>query len=120
MEELITILAGATGAAAIKLIDGVIQWYLKRKDKEHDVKEQADVEQDLDIQSIKKGMRIMLLDRIQYLCKAYIKQGWVDYDDRRRLHLMHDVYHDNGGNGDLDLLMHDVDQLPIKEGRCSR
>ena len=94
-------LCSATGAAIIKLIDGVVQWKLKQKEKKVD--------------SLQCGVMAMMLDRIQYLCKSYIKDGEVDFDDRKRLRLMHTAYHNNGGNGDLDLLMQQVDELPLKK-----
>ena len=83
----------------------------------------ADKEKELEalkteIEALKTGIRVMMLDRIQHLCKAYIKEGYVDYDDRRRLHLMHKGYHAVDGNGDLDILMQAVDELPLKEAVC--
>ena len=64
--------------------------------------------------SSKPCRRVILLDRIQYLCRCYIHDGAVDFDDRRRLHKMHDAYHALGGNGDLNTLMAAVDELPVK------
>ena len=60
--------------------------------------------------------RAALLDRIQHLGQAYISDGEVDFDDRRRLNNMHSVYHSGlGGNGDLDVLMREVNALPLKK-----
>lgn len=108
-------LCSATGAAIIKLIDGVVQWKLKQKEKKDDreEKEKSDLEKKVD--NLQCGVMAMMLDRIQYLCKSYIKDGEVDFDDRKRLRLMHTAYHNNGGNGDLDLLMQQVDELPLKK-----
>lgn len=60
------------------------------------------------------GQKVSLLDRIQHLGRSYLKVGEIDFDDRRRLHQMHTAYHNLGGNGDLDTLMEDVDELPLK------
>jgi len=61
-------------------------------------------------------MICILLDRILYLGQSYIAKGEIDFDDRKRLHAMHDCYH-NGlhGNGDADLIMEAVDELPLKK-----
>lgn len=115
MNELIVVFAGATGAAVIKLIDGVIQWLLARKDKKDDRKNELEKEQLITLDTIRGAMVVTMLDRIQYLCKSYLKDGYIDYDDRHRLHLMHDSYHALGGNGDLNLLMKAVDDLPLVE-----
>lgn len=114
VETLLTVLAGASGAALIKLIDGVIQWKLKQKENQQN-QAQINSEKDHDdIQVLKDGLMAIMLDRIQYLCKSYISDGEIDFDDRKRLHIMWDVYHGLGGNGDLNILMGTVDNLPLK------
>lgn len=126
MNILQCLLTGAAGAALIKLIDNIIQWRLNRKaqqeDKEAEKQEEAaEVTNEWmqhtteTISLLAEGQKCIMLDRIQYLCRAYLKDGEVDYDDRRRLHLMHDAYHDLRGNGDLNVLMSEVDDLPLKE-----
>lgn len=121
------LLTGATAAAVIKLIDNLIQWALKRKAAKEDKAEaeadrqekseeerMQDTERKLDALTV--GVRIILLDRIQYLGQIYIREGEVDFDDRRRLNDMHSVYHNKlGGNGDLDVLMSEVNSLPLKK-----
>ena len=65
--------------------------------------------------ALAKGLKVILLDRILYLGQRYIADGEVSFEDRRILHLMHDVYHDElNGNGDADLVMTAVDKLPLK------
>lgn len=72
-----------------------------------------DLEDNIDAQS--KAMRFILLDRILTLGQGYIDVGEISYDERRRFHLMHDCYHnDLGGNGDADLIVKAVDELPLK------
>lgn len=127
LEVLSYLLTGASAAAVIKLIDNLIQWHLKRKAAKEDKNEakaeerQKDKEQwientDKSIQNITNGMRVLLLDRIQYLGQVYIRDGEIDFDDRHRLNEMHGVYHNGlGGNGDLDVLMKEVNELPLKK-----
>lgn len=126
LEILSYLLTGATAAAIIKLIDNLIQWKLKRKaakedrtEAEAEAQKQSEVERisetEKKIDKLTVGVRVLLLDRIQYLGQTYIRDGEVDFDDRRRLNDMHTVYHSGlGGNGDLDVLMNEVNSLPLK------
>ncbi len=121
------LLTGATAAAVIKLIDNIIQWALKRKaekedkaeaetDRQERSEEERMQETERKLDALTVGVRIILLDRIQYLGQIYIREGEVDFDDRRRLNDMHSVYHNKlGGNGDLDVLMSEVNSLPLKK-----
>ena len=72
-------------------------------------------EQERKINGLQAGLRVVLLDRIQYLGQCYLADGEISFDDRRRLHRMHDAYHTGlNGNGDLDVIMAQVDRLPLK------
>lgn len=63
---------------------------------------------------LNKGMRLMLKDRLRFLCVHYIQQGWIYADELEDLLSMHECYHtDLGGNGYLDELIKDVKALPI-------
>ena len=115
MNDWTILLSGAAGAAAIKLIDGVVQWALGRLGQRGDKRHATLTEIESRLKNVEGGSMALLLDRIQHLCKAYIAEGSVDADDLRRLHIMHDHYHREGGNGDLDKLMQRVDMLPLKE-----
>lgn len=126
MEILGYLLTGTAAAAAVKLIDNLLQWHLNRKSKKEDKledkleeKEEAsgqrikDMEQSLN--AVVEGQRYILLDRIRSLGCAYLKNGEVSFDDRRLLNMMHGVYHNGlGGNGDLNTLMEEVNDLPLK------
>ncbi len=73
---------------------------------------------DLDTQNTaeNEALRVILLDRIRHLGQSYIAAGEIDFDDRRIFHMMHSVYHDGlGGNGDADLVVEAVDELPLKQ-----
>lgn len=108
------LLSGAVGAALIKLLDNIVQWKLQRKAKKEDeaVQEKTDLEKKVD--ALENAMMALLLDRIQSRCEKYIGEGSVDPDDLRRLHIMHEIYHEAGGNGDLDKLIGRTEALPLK------
>jgi hypothetical protein len=52
-------------------------------------------------------------DRIIFLCKAYIEQGYISVDDYENLHeYLFLPYVEMGGNGTAARLMKDVENLP--------
>lgn len=121
------IATGVTGAAVIKLIDNVVQWFLQRKATKEDAKISDDKAELKKIKQWEKNMEdkvnalinadiLIMLDRIRYLGQRYVADNEVDFDDRRILNQMHKSYHDDlGGNGDLDELMKAVNALPLKK-----
>lgn len=123
------VVTGVTGAAVIKLIDNVVQWKLQRKAVKEDRTLDADRAEIKKIKQWEKDMedkvnalinadRYIMFDRIRYLGQKYVAEKEVDFDDRRILNQMHDVYHNElGGNGDLDKLMKAVNTLPLKQER---
>lgn len=127
MEWLGYLLTGAASAAVIRLLDNVIQWKLNRKAKKEDKAEKQTEEEgkkneeriksmETVMLSLAEGMSYMLLDRIRHLGLAYLSRGEISFDERRLLRQMHDVYHNKlNGNGDLDELLKEVDELPLKQ-----
>lgn len=121
------IATGVTGAAVIKLIDNVVQWCLQRKaakedrtldDDRAEIKKIKQWEKDMEdkVNALINADRYIMFDRIRYLGQKYVAEKEVDFDDRRILNQMHDVYHNElGGNGDLDELMKAVNALPLKQ-----
>lgn len=130
---LIALVSGGVGAAVIKLIGDGLLWKRNRKaakeDRAEQKKEDAEkraalqteerlktIEAKTDAQS--EALKYILYDRIRYLALAYIADGEIDFDDRRILHDMHRSYHSGlHGNGDLDILMNDVNGLPLKKNK---
>ena len=114
--EIILAILGSSVLSA--LISQVGAFILKKEDHKENKFEK--IEADVmnihkDISSITEGVKLLMLDRIRYVGQSYIKEGCVDFDDRRLLKMMHKVYHYGlGGNGDLDTLMEEVDNLPLK------
>lgn len=59
--------------------------------------------------------RLIMKDRLRFLCVHYINQGWIYEDELNDLVDMHDCYHNKlGGNGYLDKLMNKVMDLEIR------
>jgi len=61
------------------------------------------------------GVRLILKDRLRFLCVRYLEQGWIYEDELEDLIVMHQCYHDTlKGNGYLDQMMQRVKNLPIR------
>lgn len=72
----------------------------------------------VDLGHIKAADKSILSDRIKLLGTQYLEAGEIEFEDRRILHELHVAYHNHcGGNGDFDILMRDVDELPLKHLR---
>lgn len=100
-------LAAVVGGLITQLGEGIRQRRKRKYDK--------DDGKDKDLMALKAGLKWVLYDRIRFLGQHYISAGQVDFDDRRILNEMHKSYHDGlGGNGDLDVLMREVNALPLK------
>lgn len=64
---------------------------------------------------VQQGLRLVLKDRLRFLCIRYIEQGWIYEDELEDLIAMHDCYHSTlQGNGYLDELMTRAKKLEIK------
>ena len=118
MTELVMLfLAGTGGAALIKLLDNVIQFSLQRRAKRKDIGQKEKTELEKQVDAIQQCLMVSMLDRIQYLCRCYIRDKSISIEDRRRLHQMHKGYKAVGGNGALDDFLAQVDELTLKFDR---
>ena len=116
------VLAIAGGAAGAAVINGINErWKFKasrKAAKEDKAEEKADKTEEISErqnEAAAEALKVILLDRIRHLGQSYIQKGEISFDDRRIFHMMHDAYHDGlGGNGDADLVVEAVDDLPLK------
>jgi len=129
-EILLAILGGGVAVAIIEAVKEAIAWRRNRKAVKEDRVEEKKEKQfeerltglEEEVSDMKKMMAALvdsqknvLFDRIQYLCRRYIADGEVDFDNLRGVNALHNSYHNGlGGNGDLDALMKQVQSLPLK------
>ena len=129
-DAVLVFLSGGVAVALIEVAKELILWGKNRKaKKEDDTMEREDekerqeamhinerletIEKKTDAQS--EALKYIMYDRILYLGREYIKKGNITFDERRILNNMHNSYHNGlGGNGDLNTLMHEVNELPLK------
>ena len=105
-QDLLMVILGGGFTAA--LVSGVFQVIILKLNRRN-AKDDKDAH-------ITRALRMILHDRIKYLGKRYIREGYVDAEDLRDLIAMHQCYHDDlKGNGFLDTIMLQVKELPIKK-----
>jgi len=109
---IIAIVGGLLGGSAVAaLINAIAEGVRQRRKRKYDTEDGRDKNE----QALKEGLKWVLYDRIRFLGQRYICTGNVDFDDRRILNEMHKCYHEGlGGNGDLDVLMSQVNKLPLR------
>ena len=121
-ETVLAVCSGVAGAAVIKLLDNIIMWILGRKaaKEDKDAAKACDLDVKIDrlterIDISIKADKLILFDRIQYLGQGYVKAEVIDIDDRHRLNELFECYeNDLGDGGDLNVLMNQVNRLPLK------
>lgn len=120
-----TFIIGFLGTGVGAGIMVIVQMLLNRKWAKEDKKEaKADRTGEIltkldnlavEVNHVKAANKYILSDRIKMLGTQYLEAGEIDFEDRRILHNLHSAYHDHcGGNGDYDILMREIDDLPLK------
>lgn len=138
------LLSGGVFVAVVEGVREWLAWKRNRKDKKEDRElEKSDITKQLqttvkkledeekriaaedkrhfdgienDMSALKDGVKFILLDRILYLGDRYIERGEISIEEKMLLHKMHKVYHSRlNGNGDADVMMEAVDELPLKQ-----
>ena len=101
MDNLVAIIVAVIGSGVLNTI---VNQVFASKDKRR-----------VNEEEIKHSLRLLMKDRLRFLCIHYINQEWIYEDELEDLIDMHKCYHDDlKGNGYLDELMKRVKELEIK------
>lgn len=66
-------------------------------------------------EEVNKSLRLLMKDRLRFLCMHYVRQGWIYEDELEDIISMHNCYHDDlDGNGYLDELMRRTKNLEVR------
>lgn len=82
--------------------------YLVKQIKDNDRKTEA----------VQLGVQSILMDRLDYLHDAYVKQGWVDVHKKRLFENMYNQYKVLGLDGVMQQSWEDVQKLPTQPPRA--
>lgn len=102
MELVIGILGAGVGSGLMAIILAIIQRKWQKDDKE-----------DSRIDALVNAQKVMMIDRVRWLGGQYIKEKQIRLSDKDTLIDMHKAYKALGGNGHLDVVMHEIEKLPV-------
>lgn len=63
--------------------------------------------------AVTTALKVLLIDRVRYLGRCYLKDNEIHLDDKETLTEMFKAYQGLGGNGDLDIIMSEINKLQI-------
>ncbi len=107
-EAVIALLSGGIGAAVATGIMSIIIYKIQRADARADARAHKCFAQTT-------ALRYIMLFVIRQQGTELIRHGSITWEDRKMMHKWHDLYHNElGGNGDADLLMAAIDNLPLE------
>lgn len=113
---IITACVGSTGLFSV--ISLLLQRAFSNRDKKEDLVNQLEQLDRiktqlglLDVQS--EALRVILHDRIFYLCPKYIMQGYIHVDDLNNLELLYNSYARLHGNGTAKILYDKCKELKV-------
>lgn len=118
MSDLFPIILGSgVVAALIEFGKAIFCKIFDRIAKKNDKKEDQESEINTTVNLLKDALRQSLKSNIRQLCRKYIDDGSIDFDERGDLIDMHEIYHKLGGNGHLDADMRTVNNLPVHNNK---
>lgn len=98
MEFIIGILGAGIGSGIMAIVLAMLQRRWANSDKSD---------------AIVAGLKVLTVDRVRYLGKCYIEQKEITLDDKENLQEMYRAYKALGGNGHLEIVMNEVNGLPV-------
>lgn len=66
--------------------------------------------------AIVEALKVLMVDRVRHLGQSYMADGAISLADKEALEEMHRVYKALGGNGHLNTIMAEVEDLPLRKG----
>lgn len=99
------ILAGFGGGGLSAIIVALLNRHWTKEDRKDDR-----------LTALVAAQKVIMIDRVRYLGQCYINKGCISLLDKENLLEMHKAYKALGGNGHLDTVISEIDELPIDRG----
>lgn len=104
MSLIVTIAVSVIGSSGIaSIVVAILQHYWTKE--EHT---------DARIDALVEAQQVMMIDRVRWLGRTYIKQGCIRLEDKESLISMYNAYKALGGNGHLSTIMDEASRLEVK------
>lgn len=103
MESITEIILAAFGGGGLSaIIVALLNRHWAKQDREDDK-----------LTALVTAQKVLMIDRVRYLGQNYINKGSITLADKENLLEMHKAYTALGGNGHLDTVIAEIDELPI-------
>lgn len=103
MEPITTVIVAVLGSSGLSaIIVAALNRHWARQDRQDDR-----------LTALVTAQKVVMVDRVRYLGQKYIDAGEITLADKETLEEMHAAYTGLGGNGHLDTVMAEVEELPI-------
>lgn len=104
MNTLLTIVIAVVGSSGVaSVVVACLQRHWSKKDRE-----------DGRIDALVAAQKVLMIDRVRYLGRAYIRDGHIELADKENIIAMYNAYKELGGNGDLTTVMDEVNRLEVR------
>lgn len=98
MEVFQLVVGAATGSGVTAVILALLQRKWSKDDKQD---------------AMVDALKVLMIDRVRYLGQCYVARGEITLADKETLEEMHRAYKALGGNGHLNTIMDEVEDLPL-------
>ena len=102
MEFVIGILGAGIGSGIMAIILACLQRKWKKADGHDEM-----------MNALVSAQKVLMIDRVRHLGKEYIKEDQISLEDKENLHDMYRAYKALGGNGHLETVMREVEELKV-------
>lgn len=103
MELVVTIFLAVLGSSGVaSVVVAVLQHHWGKKERS-----------DKRIDALVSAQQVLMIDRVRYLGKKYLDDGRICLDDKENIKAMYSAYKELGGNGHLETVMSEVEQLEV-------
>ena len=104
IEIVLAFLTASIGGGGIVAL---VQTWMQHKFKTEDTENET-------IKNLRIGLKIIIQHDIRKLAQQCIEQGYITLEDKEFLHEMYQCYKSLGGNGRLDTIMAEVEELEVR------
>lgn len=100
IETIQIIISAVTGSGVTAIVLACIQRRWQKQDKQD---------------AIVAALKVLMVDRVRYLGQKYVSEGYISLSDKETIQDMHSAYKALGGNGHLNTIMGEVEELPLRK-----
>ena len=110
------ILTSSVVGVTISSIFAFVQFLITRRDEKRKAKLEDLKEIEERLEKLSDLCMGLAYDRIIHVGSGYLARGWITIDEREDFRkYLWTPYHNAGGNGSGDAMMHAIDALPIRK-----